>query len=544
MIRYAMGFDIYNGEYSQIASEDKAFIDFCKGHERLYIFGAGKYGSMILLSLELNNIKPDGFIVSEPNERNYRGYKVYSVEDINITKKIGVILALKESFRLEVLEEYKDFFKQENVNYFKPSDTYLREYIKRYSVRLDELRTGIRRWEKEFVTAGESIAFDRIKNILVIQIENAIGDMIWGAPFIRELRKNFPQADIDYVVSKNMKDLVYACPYVNNIIYYNYDAQKAYYSEENEARIESFCKDKLSGKYYDISFNIKALPTHVYDAIDNVIIALYARAKYRVAHAFSVWDNEKLYFSMWKKLFTHIAINDTPEHDAIKDLSMLGFLGLKLTDDSLETWCNEAQIRKASKCFEKFAKNTLFIALGISGREPKRNWPAINYKKMADELHKIYGKKICFVLFGSKDNCAEANIINSTEAMVLNLVGQLSLGESCAAMKLCDMYVGADTSLLHMASAAQIPVVELVCNLPDGNDFDLGSPTRTGPWRVPFEVLQPPIGLDGCTHRCSKLYTHCISLIQVSDVVSAVIRMIDKIEGKQYGKNIGNNSGV
>ena len=58
-----------------------------------------------------------------------------------------------------------------------------------------------------------------IKKILIVRLDE-LGDMVLSTPFIREMRRAFPQADISMVVKNDLYELFELCPYVNEIYGY------------------------------------------------------------------------------------------------------------------------------------------------------------------------------------------------------------------------------------------------------------------------------------------------------------------------------------
>ena len=74
------------------------------------------------------------------------------------------------------------------------------------------------RAEQEFQQLGyrEKISAG-VENVLVVRFD-AIGDMILTSGFIRELRRNFPQARITLVAHSDVCPVVEFCPYVNEVL--------------------------------------------------------------------------------------------------------------------------------------------------------------------------------------------------------------------------------------------------------------------------------------------------------------------------------------
>ena len=56
-----------------------------------------------------------------------------------------------------------------------------------------------------------------LKRILVLRLDE-IGDVILMSPFLRELRRNLPDAKITLIVKPAVYNLVEHCPYVDNVV--------------------------------------------------------------------------------------------------------------------------------------------------------------------------------------------------------------------------------------------------------------------------------------------------------------------------------------
>ena len=67
----------------------------------------------------------------------------------------------------------------------------------------------------ERMIARESKIGQPIKQILVVRLDE-IGDMVLTTPFFRELRRNYPEAEITLVVKPAIYNLMELCPYIDN----------------------------------------------------------------------------------------------------------------------------------------------------------------------------------------------------------------------------------------------------------------------------------------------------------------------------------------
>ena len=86
---------------------------FAYRHKIIYIWGSGKYGQECYELLRTQGIKIAAFIVTkkEGNQDSVMGVPIKSPDEIELRKGVGIIVALKREFRVEVipiLDEFKD----------------------------------------------------------------------------------------------------------------------------------------------------------------------------------------------------------------------------------------------------------------------------------------------------------------------------------------------------------------------------------------------------------------------------------------------------
>ena len=98
------------------------------------------------------------------------------------------------------------------------------------------------------------------------------------------------------------------------------------------------------------------------------------------------------------------------------------------------------------------------IHLGGEGLWGRKRWSVERFAKVADGL--ADGADIRIVIMGGKDDApAAAELASRTRAPIINAVGQTSLGETAALARRCALFIGNDSSPLHIAAAAGTPVV-------------------------------------------------------------------------------------
>jgi heptosyltransferase II len=95
---------------------------------------------------------------------------------------------------------------------------------------------------------------------------------------------------------------------------------------------------------------------------------------------------------------------------------------------------------------------------GGEGLWGRKRWGADGFARVASGLYTRFGARI--LLMGGKDDAPlAAEIASKTHAHVINATGQTTLGETAALTRKCVLFIGNDSSPLHIAAASGTPVV-------------------------------------------------------------------------------------
>jgi ADP-heptose:LPS heptosyltransferase len=131
---------------------------------------------------------------------------------------------------------------------------------------------------------------------------------------------------------------------------------------------------------------------------------------------------------------------------------------------------------------------------GGEGLWGRKRWPVERFAQVADGLSDRLGARI--VIMGGKDDAyLAADLASRTHADIINAAGQTTLGETAALAKRCALFIGNDSSPLHIAAAMGVPVVAI---------HGLTDPRSYHPWvpmgkeGVDYVVVRSPLP---CAHR-------------------------------------------
>ena len=510
-----------------ISEELKRIKEFAKENKRVFLYGAGNIAKAVLDVLENEGIFPDGVIVSESNNESIRDIPVYEVTAVQewIKEEDGVILSFTGAKESEI-----------GIKFNKCKPNFL-EINHMAILALDDnirFRPVIDEAKKKFGICHPWENLTDSSNLLIVRLD-MIGDFVFTTPFLRELRRNFPKSKITIVIRRQNYLLAKDCPYIDKLLLYDCQfiegelSRQAEKRDEAEKRARDFADKHFKNESFDCVFFTREL-LQGRNVLDEFYLGLYSGARIRIGRQIILSDayEENLY-RLVDGIFSFVSRHAEPMHEAEYTLQILRDLGLSVEDDSMELWLDE-EVRIFAK--EKLQRienkdSIKLIALGLVASVPQRTWSPGNYVKLIEETLKIKDKNYAFVLVGGSDSENAANYIlknldGELTKKVIDMTGMSNLLQTEALVNECDMYIGSNTGLLHIASAFKKPSITIYGELEDGNLTDGDSPFRMGAWRVQHVDLVPPAGLDGCHGVCRMHFSHCIEQIEAKDVINAL----------------------
>lgn len=493
---------------------------FAAGHSNLYVYGAGKYGKRAVYVLQELNYHIRAFIVTEKAPMHDEMDET-SIIDMKEAVSVlgasdGVLLAMKPKFQEEVQERMvacrADILPLSEDDLFVLSNW---DHL-RYFSELSRLNPACR--------------FTRLqdyKNILIVRLD-VIGDMIWTTPFIRELRREVPNAHLTLVLRRDVYDLMKNCPYLDEIICYDLPGNELACQDlpRLERRARNFAMKNLVDKKFDIVFLPRFL--HFSDCFENVMLAVFCGAKTRVGRveykAMGMAGRFAAY--IYKPMFSILSEEHEEKHESQRILQMLTACGVSLKNKYMELWPDQKAKDFADKLLGNYTGK--WIALGLVGREAYRCWKVEYYVEFICSMKKRHGGMVKFILLGGSDALSYANFLHAIDGC-LDLVGKTTLDVATAVLDRCSLYVGSNTGIMHMAAAMHVPVVEISPHL-RSSVYESGiSPLLVGAIGIPHTVLQPERGADEKCEQaghCIRKEPHCILQVKPSAVANAANKLL------------------
>lgn len=268
-----------------------------------------------------------------------------------------------------------------------------------------------------------------MEKILVVRY-GTIGDTIFASAFLRELRANLPNAQIDFLADKVAKQVVKNCPYINDLI-------------DTKRKWKDICYYIRIFRNYDTIYFLKN------DSF-LTITAFLSGVKNRIG--FGILRNKFLTKTVPYK-------EDKNEIDCYLDLLKLS--NFSVNSDKTELWLNSADDEKIKSLLDNI--NCKKVMIQAYSRFSQKNWIDEYWIEVIKYLSDQKGYQV-YYSGGEKDRELYENLnkkMPNLKIKPVNLCGKLSVTESFAFIKSVNLFIGIDSGLIHAAAALDIPSILL-----------------------------------------------------------------------------------
>jgi len=273
----------------------------------------------------------------------------------------------------------------------------------------------------------EKVMKDVIKKILFISLSN-IGDAVMTTPVLQVLHELYPEAVIDIVGDQRSSEIFKHCPFRGEIFH----KQKKSFLRGVPALLMT-----LWSQYYDLVVDTRT---------DGLAYLLPAG-----------------------KRFTKINRTATGPHAVQQHLGIISEI-YQGVPPQCHVWIGEKENNFAKEILGDYYDKKL-LGVGPGANADVKIWSKENYLSLVKKTGNNFN---AVVFFGNDKDKEYSNYISSrVEIPCINLCGMTSVLEAVAIQRCLDIFVGNDSGLGHMASAAGIPTLTI---------FGTGDPDRYRPW--------------------------------------------------------------
>ena len=317
-----------------------------------------------------------------------------------------------------------------------------------------------------------------MKKVLIIRT-GAIGDVVHTTNLYRAIKKLNPQIEIHYLTSSLIKPLLEADGDISKII--NVPKKFKLFSVETKKLI-----DELKKENYDVVFNLQP-------SLKTRIIAIMSGIKKR-------YNYKKNFKFHAVKNFWQTGLQCFPQLEELDDLKI---------------FLPQCYIDSAKKRVQNLKHPIIvFNAGGMFSKRQGRTYPIDKWVELGNKIQEKYDGTI--LLNGAKEDKEFLLPLEKIKNSV-NLIGELSLADSCAVISQADIMISGDSGPLHIATALGVKSIGLYGSMPKN---------RTGCYCNGINIVSKKDCVPCNRRKCKflkntdKIYAPCMEEISIDEIIS------------------------
>ncbi|MFH0918593.1 MAG: lipopolysaccharide heptosyltransferase II, partial [Candidatus Omnitrophota bacterium] len=334
--------------------------------------------------------------------------------------------------------------------------------------------------------------------ILVIKF-SSLGDIILSTAALRAIREKFPQGNykISFLIGEESKDILLRSPYIEELLVCDLkNKDKGLAGLWNIGRI-------LRKKNFDLVIDLQ-------NSRSSHILAYLSGCIHRYGY-----NNKKFSF-----LLNHTVNDQKPLVDPVThQFRILKMLAIDLLNNALELWPSSEDQKTVDELLNaqwlSQAQKVVGINISASKRWSTKPWPLEYLICLCEELGL---KDIRVIITGTEEDQGLANmLINSLKnTKIINACGKTNINELAVLIKKCQVFISADSSPLHIASAVGTPFIGL---------FGPTDARRHLPPGKNYMVISKNLHCSPC-YKTKCRTKSCMVQISPAEVFDAVIKLL------------------
>ncbi len=323
---------------------------------------------------------------------------------------------------------------------------------------------------------------------------SSLGDVILTTGIIRELKREFDDAEITMITSSRYLDIFRSNPHLNkNLV--------------------------IEGKSFsDVSRLIKKVRNERFD----ILADLHLNPRSLLVSCASR-SRKKLRYSKCRRLRSMMVSTKNRQmcgHVVDRYFAPFEKLGLKSTNLKPEIWIDGETRRSMNATIGN--GNMPLVAVSPGAKRATKRWLAEKYGRLCRSL--IETEKAKVIIVGDKEDTQIAHKIrNIAGKNIIDLTGKTSLLQLAAVLRRSSVLVTNDSGPMHMAAATGTPVVAIFGpTVPEFGFSPLGERDRVIEKQLPCR----PCSLHG-SEQCSQNGFKCMRDVTAEEVIEAVSHVLN-----------------
>ena len=367
--------------------------------------------------------------------------------------------------------------------------------------------------------------FDKI---LLIKL-SAVGDVVHTIPVLNKLRRRFPQAQLDWLTTPAMAELLRHHPAITNIVEFARQEWSAPW------RLKPFSSSlKLAAELRAVGYD---LVIDMHGQFRTAVLAFATGAPVRIGFdrpRAEVWQASPRVLpeaarrhawkgareGSWLAYTHHMAVPTLDRHAVDRYLNVGPILGLD--EDAADFWFPIPE--SANERIENILRKNGIADSALLFMAPGTQWETKRWQseKFAEVARHFIRRGYVVVLAGSSREQPDCAAVAKLAPGAIDLAGQTTLTELTALIERSVICITNDSGPMHLAVARNRPVVSI---------FGSTDPIWIGPYGRYDAVLKADLPCSPCYFRALSRCSHghaCMHEISANAVIERAERVLSR----------------
>lgn len=335
------------------------------------------------------------------------------------------------------------------------------------------------------------VSFENIKRILIIK-PSALGDIVHTLPFLAVLKKQFPDAQIDWVVAYGLHRFLEGHPMINRLWIIKKDRWKDFKRIGRTIGELTRLKADLKARQYDVTIDLSGL-------FRSGVITWFSNAPVKLG--FKESDEGSPFF------YTHKIHGSMNIHAIDRYLEIAKFMGCRT--DNIEypfaPFDPDPPILKELP--------DAFAVMSPSAGKPANRWHADRFGTLAQKL-----PLPAVVIASAAEADIAEEVVKHSGGRAISIAGRTGLKDLVAVIAKAGFFICNDTGPMHIAAALNVPVFAI---------FGPANPVRTGPYGSGHTVIQRDLDCSPCYAKKPCDHFRCMNELTPEDVLEKIRKRLD-----------------
>lgn len=264
-----------------------------------------------------------------------------------------------------------------------------------------------------------------------------LGDVTLASPVIANLRDNYPDARIEFLVSNGGLSTVKNNSKLDNVMLYQkpsggFFTQWGYLNQLG---------NELAGRNFDVAFLL-------HRSFASALIAWLAKIPIRIGHN-----------TQGRGLFLTTKVNlEKYKHRLDNNLKLLDAVGEKITHTIPEYFPSDEIGESVNRTIE-FRKDKKLVVINPNGVWDTKRWQPDKFAELALKIIENFNAAI--VVIGAKGDEKRGRVVCADNGNIMNLTGETSVDDLYRICKMSDLVITNDSGPMHIAATSGVKIIAI-----------------------------------------------------------------------------------